>query len=64
MPFIKWAGAWLIFLLVLAALAKTNGGKTILYYLLWLAIVLLLLIHYQDITGLFSSAGITPQTGG
>jgi len=62
MTFIQWAGAWLLFILLLAMLAKTAAGKTIVYYLLWLAVVFLLVSHYQEINDLFSGAGITTSS--
>ena len=59
MPAIKWLSAWLLFLLILAMVARTAAGKTIVYYLLWLAVVLLLVLHYQEIVDLFAAGGIT-----
>ncbi len=56
----QWFGAWLLFILLLIALAQVRAGKTILYYLLWLAVVLLVVSHYQEITDMFASAGIIP----
>lgn len=64
MPFIQWFSAWLLFLLLLAVMAKTAAGKTILYYLLWLAVFFLLVSHASEIASMFQSAGIVPQQGG
>ncbi len=61
MPFMQWFGAWLLFILLLAVIAKTAAGKTIVYYLLWLAVLFLLLSHSAEIAGMFSAAGIVPQ---
>jgi len=55
---INWLAAWLLFLLILAALSGTAWGKTILYYLAWLAVLFLLLSHYQEITDLLAGGGI------
>lgn len=61
MGFLKWLSAWLLFLLLLAVMAKTAAGKTLLYYLLWLAVFFLLVSHYQEIVSIFSAAGIVPE---
>ncbi len=61
MAFINWFGAWLLFILLLVAFAKTKAGNTIVYYLLWLAVIFLLLSHASEIAGMFSAAGIVPQ---
>ena len=59
MSAINWMAAWLLFILILIGIAQTPWGKTILYYLLWLAVVFLLVTHYQEITDLFAKGGIT-----
>ena len=64
MAFFQWFGAWLLFLLLLIAFAHTAAGKTIVYYLLWLAVVFLLLSHAEEIAGMFSAAGIVPANTG
>ncbi len=64
MAFINWFGAWLLFILLLVAFAKTKAGNTIVYYLLWLAALFLLLSHASEIAGMFSAAGIAPATTG
>lgn len=61
MPAFQWLGAWLLFIVILAGLAKTRAGKTLVYYLLWLAVLFLLVSHYQEITDMFVSAGIVPS---
>lgn len=61
MAFAQWFGAWLLFILLLVAFAKTAAGRTIVYYLLWLAVIFLLVSHAQEIADMFSAAGIVPQ---
>ena len=61
MAFAQWFGAWLLFILLLVAFAKRAAGKTIVYYLLWLAMIFLLVSHAQEIADMFSAAGIVPQ---
>lgn len=62
MSAISWLGAWLLFILILIALAQTKIGNTLLYYLLWLAVIFLLVSHYQQITSIFQAGGITNGT--
>lgn len=59
MSAIQWLGAWLLFILILVAIAQTEVGNRITYYLLWLAVVFLLVSHYQEITSIFALGGIT-----
>ena len=62
MSAINWFAAWVLFLLILAGIAQTPWGRPIVYYLLWLAIVFLLLSHFEEITQLFAQGGITSGT--
>lgn len=61
MSAVNWLGAWLLFILILLALVQTQVGNTIAYYLLWLAVIFLLVSHYQQITDLFAAGGIIPN---
>lgn len=54
----NYLAAWLLFLLIIAALAQTEIGKKIVYYVLWLGVVLLLVSHADEITSIFKNAGI------
>jgi len=47
-----WIATWLIMIAVLVALAGTNWGKTIVYYVLWLAVVLLVVSHGSELASL------------
>jgi hypothetical protein len=58
---INWLAAWLLFILIMIALVQTKAGNTIAYYLLWLAVIFLLVSHYQEITGIFKAGGIIPN---
>lgn len=51
---ISWLATWLITLLLLGVLAKSAAGRTIVYYLLWLAIVLLLVTHADEISSFYN----------
>lgn len=59
MSAITWLGAWLLFLIILLAIAQTKWGHTIAYYLIWLAILFLVVSHYQQILSIFQAGGIT-----
>lgn len=61
MSAINWLGAWLLFILILLLLIKTNVGKTLVYYILWLAVIFLILSHYQQITDILTKGGIVPN---
>lgn len=60
----QWFAAWILFIVLLVAIAQVRAGRTLLYYLLWLAVVLLVVSHYQEITSIFAQGGIIPQNGG
>jgi len=61
MSAIQWLSAWLLFILILIALVNTRVGNTIAYYILWLAVIFLLVSHYQEIQGFFQAGGIVPS---
>lgn len=54
----NWLTAWILFILILLLLIKTRAGQTIAYYLLWMAVIYLLITHYQQITNIFQAGGI------
>lgn len=54
----NFLAAWLLFLLIIAALAQTELGKKIVYYVLWLGVVFILVSHADEITSIFKNAGI------
>ena len=55
---IAWVAAWLILIVGLYALSRTKAGKTIVYYVLWLAVVFLLITHAGEIQGIFTQGNI------
>ena len=59
---VSFIGAWLIVIVLGVALASTGWGKTILYYILWLAVILLVLTHIQEISNMLNAGGIANQT--
>lgn len=61
MSAINWFAAWAVFILIIAAIAQTSWGRPVVYYLLWLAVIFLLVSHYQEIIELFAEGGITPN---
>ena len=61
MSAINWFAAWLLFILILAGIARTSWGRPLVYYLLWLAVIFLLVSHYEEIISLFAQGGIIPS---
>ena len=49
-----WFAGWITILLLIALLARTNWGKPIVYYMTWLAVVILILTHADDLAALIS----------
>lgn len=60
----NWMAGWFLFILILIALAHTQVGEPIVYYLLWLMIILLLVSHYKEINTVFMNAGIIQNVNG
>lgn len=61
MSAINWLGAWLLFILILLMIVQTKVGNTLVYYLLWLAVILLLVRNYKQVTNLLQAGGIVPN---
>ena len=59
---VTFIGAWLIVIVLGVALASQGWGKTILYYVLWLAVILLILTHVTEISSMLNAGGIANQT--
>jgi hypothetical protein len=51
---VSWVGTWLVMILLLLFLAKTSWGKPIVYGLIWLAVLLLLVTHADELTSFFN----------
>ena len=58
----NWLAAWLLFILIIVGIAQTRIGNTIIYYLAWLAVIFLLVSHYQEITDILKAGGIVSGT--
>lgn len=59
-----WLASWLVMILVLIALAQSEWGKRLVYYLAWLAVVLLIVMHSSEFTSLFGNfAPASSQSG-
>ena len=59
---ITFLGAWLLVIVFAVALAGTGWGKTLLYYILWLAVILLVITQAQEISTMLNAGGIANQT--
>ena len=59
---VSFIGAWLLVIVIGVALASQGWGKTILYYVLWLAVILLILSHATEISNMLNAGGIANQT--
>jgi len=51
---IAWFTSWIVLLAILWGIAKTEVGGKVTYYVTWLAVLLLLLLHYKDIASLIN----------
>lgn len=49
---LTWIMTWIIMILLLVFAAQTSWGKTLVYWLLWLALVILLVTHADELTSL------------
>ena len=59
---VTFIGAWLLVIVIGVALASTGWGKTIIYYILWLAVLFLVLSHASEISSMLNAGGIANQT--
>lgn len=59
---VTFLGAWLLVIVIGIGLASTGWGKTLLYYLLWLAVIFLVLTHAQEISDMLNLGGIANTT--
>jgi hypothetical protein len=49
----QWLLAWFLLFLMLYILSRTRSGHTIIYYVAWLSVVLLVITHYDMIDSIF-----------
>ena len=50
----SWIATWIVMILLLIFLAKTQWGKGLVYWLIWLAVILLLVTHADELTSLIN----------
>lgn len=55
---VKWLATWLIMISLLAIMAQTSWGRTIVYWLMWLAVLLLLVTHADELTSMFDLSAL------
>lgn len=53
--FVKWA----VLILLVLVIAKTDLGRRVVYYLMWLAVLLLVVTHPQDIANVLNPGSST-----
>lgn len=51
---LQWFGTWALVIMVFYGLSKTRWGQPIVYGMLWLALVLLVVSHADEITNFVS----------
>jgi hypothetical protein len=55
---ITWISTWVIMILLLVMVSKTGWGRAIVYYLLWLAVILLLVSHADELSSLIDTKAL------
>ncbi len=58
-PFVTWLSAWIITIVGIYVMSRSEAGTTILYYTFWLAVVLVLVTHYEEVTNILKQGDIT-----
>lgn len=51
---VTWIATWLIMITLLVIIAQTSWGRSVVYWLMWLAVTLLLVTHSDELTSLFN----------
>lgn len=54
-----WFAAWVVLIAVGFVLSRSEGGRSVIYYILWLSILLLIVTRSSDIATLFQQGNIT-----
>lgn len=49
---LTWISTWIIMILFLVMISATGWGRSIVYYILWLAVILLLVTHADELSSL------------
>lgn len=57
--FALWIAGWTLIIVVIFLLSRSRAGQTVVYYIAWLSIVLVLVTHADAITTIFQQANIT-----
>ncbi len=57
--FALWVAGWALIIVVIFLLSRTRAGQSIVYYVAWLSIVLVLVTHASAIQQIFQQANIT-----
>ena len=55
---LTWISTWIIMILLLVMISATRWGRSIVYYLLWLAVVLLLVTHADELSSLIDTKAL------
>lgn len=50
----SWLAAWIAIILIIVLFARTKWGQPIVYYILWLAVAILVLTHASDLASIIS----------
>lgn len=53
---------WTFVLLLFWLGSRYEGSRTIIYYVAWLAVLLLIVTHYKAINLIFTNIGLEPDT--
>ncbi len=51
---LSWMTTWIVVIALLALVAQTSWGRVIVYWLLWLALLLLLVTHADELSGMIN----------
>lgn len=56
--FVGFITAWLLVFMLLFVLAKTRAGHTVIYYVAWALVLLLIVTHSKQITGILQRGNL------
>lgn len=51
---LSWLTTWIVMIALIALVAQTSWGRVIVYWLLWLALLLLLVTHADELSGMIN----------
>ncbi len=55
---VSWVSTWVVMILLLVFLSKTQWGRPVVYGLIWLAILLLLVSHADELATAFNTSAL------